>query len=84
MAQTEHLRETLAEIERLLGENEVEKPGSKRRKITRSLSTLAWPIKKPRIMQRLEDIGKCKSTISLILLADTRCVLSWLPHQVHS
>ena len=74
-AQVDQIHETLLEVDGLLGESQVKLSTGKRQKVALSLSTLAWPLKKPRIMQRLEDISKCKSTISLILLADTKYVL---------
>lgn len=43
----------------------------KRKKLTATLAALAWPLKEKRARKLLEEIGKYKSTISLVLTADS-------------
>ncbi|EXF76859.1 L-galactose dehydrogenase [Colletotrichum fioriniae PJ7] len=47
-------------------------PNSKRRKVQVTLGNLAWPLKETKARKLLQDVARCKTTISLALTATSR------------
>jgi Fungal N-terminal domain of STAND proteins len=70
-------KEALKALSKLLDEHNTEQGTddtrpTKRAKTLPSITTLAWPLKRNKAKDLLEEIGKYKSTISLALTADSR------------
>ncbi|KAK1633946.1 hypothetical protein BDP81DRAFT_63663 [Colletotrichum phormii] len=62
----------IEQLEKLIASDETQAQGTrgmKRRKLQVTMRTLAWPLKETKARSLLQDIARCKNTISLALTA---------------
>jgi hypothetical protein len=65
-------RRTLADLESLLSSSTYDSAQGSRSRIQRAVSTLAWPKKQERARNLLDEVLRYKTSISLVLLRNTR------------